>query len=97
MSAPEEKIDNIVQHNEKDLSQSGDSGEEKGIQPKNVYPMNDEDYIVTFKTWIVVTILASAYGVSPIALLSHILPNLTGLFLDRSGNWCHLSTSIRTT
>jgi hypothetical protein len=50
MSAPEEKTDDIVQHNEKDLSQSGDSGEEKGIQPKNVYPMNDEDYIVTFKT-----------------------------------------------
>jgi hypothetical protein len=43
-------------------SHSGDS-EEKGVAPANTYPINDEDYEVTFKTWIVVAILASAYGV----------------------------------
>lgn len=43
-------------------SHSGDS-EEKGIAPANAYPVNDDDYEVTFKTWIVVAILASAYGV----------------------------------
>jgi hypothetical protein len=43
-------------------SHSSDSAE-KGITPANAYPLNDDDYIVTFKTWIVVSILASAYGV----------------------------------
>jgi hypothetical protein len=43
-------------------SHSGDS-EEKGVTPANAYPINDDDYEVTFKTWIVVAILASAYGV----------------------------------
>jgi hypothetical protein len=43
-------------------SHSGDS-EEKGVAPANAYPINDEDYEVTFKTWVVVVILASAYGV----------------------------------
>jgi hypothetical protein len=46
-----------------DGSHSTDT-EEKGVAPRNVYPIADEDYVVTFKTWIVVTILASAYGVS---------------------------------
>jgi hypothetical protein len=40
------------------------SNEEKGVAPANVYPMRDDEYVVTFKTWIVVAILASAYGVS---------------------------------
>jgi hypothetical protein len=43
-------------------SHSSDLGE-KGAAPVNAYPMSDEDYVVTFKTWIVVTVLASAYGV----------------------------------
>jgi len=64
MAAVEEKSGDVIQNNEKDLSNSGDSGEEKGIAAKNAYPLNDEDYVVTFKTWIVVTILASAYGVN---------------------------------
>jgi hypothetical protein len=43
-------------------SRSSDSGE-NGVS-KETFPLNDEDYVVTVKTWIVVTILASAYGVS---------------------------------
>ncbi|KAF2704725.1 hypothetical protein K504DRAFT_472070 [Pleomassaria siparia CBS 279.74] len=39
------------------------SDSEKAVsQP--AYPVNEEDYEVTFKTWVVVTILASAYGIS---------------------------------
>jgi hypothetical protein len=38
------------------------SAEEKGVAPE--WPINDDDYVVTFKTWIVVAILASSYGVS---------------------------------
>ena len=56
-----EKADSI-QHIEREPA-SPDS--EKG-ETRNVYPMNEEDYVVTFKTWIVVSILASAYGVSSI-------------------------------
>jgi hypothetical protein len=53
-----------LQHsdNEQDRSIGSDS-EKVAVQP-NAYPMRDEDYVVTFKTWVVVTILASAYGVS---------------------------------
>ena len=58
----DEKID-PVQHIERQNS-SDDS--EKAI-PQTTYPLNDEDYVVTFKTWVVVTILASAYGVSIIS------------------------------
>lgn len=43
-------------------SRSGDSGEKRAV-PANTYSVNNEDYEVTFKTWIVVVILASAYGV----------------------------------
>lgn len=43
-------------------SHPGDS-EEKGVTPANAYLTAGEDYHVTFKTWIVVIILASAYGV----------------------------------
>jgi hypothetical protein len=54
--------DTIAQNEHDHSSHSGDS-EEKGVAPANAYPINDEDYEVTFKTWIVVAILASAYGV----------------------------------
>jgi hypothetical protein len=59
-----ESKDISLQHgeNEQDTSISSDS--EKGARQQIVYPMRDEDYVVTFKTWVVVTILASAYGVS---------------------------------
>ena len=53
-----------VRQAERDASSHVSSNEEKGERSTNVYPMRDEDYVVTFKTWIVVTILASAYGVS---------------------------------
>jgi hypothetical protein len=53
-----EKIE-AIQHVEREPTPDS----EKAI-PENAYPTNDEDYVVTFKTWIVVTILASAYGVS---------------------------------
>ena len=56
-----EKTD--VRQAERDASSHVSSSEEKGEQ-RAAYPMRDEDYVVTFKTWIVVTILASAYGVS---------------------------------
>lgn len=61
-----EKDDNI-QHIERQPS-SHDS--EKN--PPNEYPLNEEDYIVTFKTWVVVTILASAYGVSCSSQVIHV-------------------------
>lgn len=57
--------DTVVDHIDvADSSRSSDLGE-KGVA-KNAYPLNDEDYVVTFKTWIVVAIMASAYGVSMI-------------------------------
>ena len=38
-----------------DQNVSSDSeAAEKGSTPTNAYPMSDEDYVVTFKTWIVV-------------------------------------------
>jgi hypothetical protein len=52
-----EKDDNI-RHIERQPS-SHDSEKD----PQRAYPLEDEDYVVTFKTWVVVTILASAYGV----------------------------------
>ena len=58
------------EENEQNTSVSSDS--EKGARQQLVYPMSDEDYVVTFKTWIVVTILASAYGVSYIEFKSFI-------------------------
>lgn len=53
-----EKADN-AEHIEQ---QSASNSEKAVAQP--TYPVNEEDYEVTFKTWIVVTILASAYGVN---------------------------------
>lgn len=37
--------------------------EDKGDTLANMYPTSDEDYEVAFKTWIVVAIFVSAYGV----------------------------------
>lgn len=54
--------ENAVQHIERDNG-SNEADSEKAV-PQTVYPMTDEDYVVTTKTWVVVTILASAYGVS---------------------------------
>ena len=99
MTAAEDKGDTAAQHNEKDLSNSGDSGEEKGIETRNVYPLNDEDYVVTFKTWIVVTIMASAYGVStgpPSFLYETLLTSSEGLLLDCPCHWCDIPTGRRT-
>jgi Na+/melibiose symporter-like transporter len=55
-----------IRQHERDSSSHISSNEEKGVQAPNpsAYPTRDEDYVVTFKTWIVVAILASAYGVS---------------------------------
>jgi hypothetical protein len=55
-----------IRKHEGNASSHVSSSEEKGevARSANAYPMEDEDYVVTFKTWIVVTILASAYGVS---------------------------------
>lgn len=66
----EEKSD-AIQQIEREPS-SADS--EKGVA-QNAYPINDEDYVVTFKTWIVVTILASAYGVRTVYSIPRNLPN----------------------
>jgi hypothetical protein len=51
--------EDTVEHTE----HHGSSDSEKAVDQPS-YPVNEEDYEVTFKTWIVVTILASAYGVS---------------------------------
>jgi Na+/melibiose symporter-like transporter len=59
-----EDKEHAVRQAERDNSSHVSSNEEKGVAPANAYPIRDEDYVVTFKTWIVVTILASAYGVS---------------------------------
>lgn len=64
MTTPIDQKDKDIRHIERDEASHVSSNEEKGVVPPNVYPMRDEDYVVTFKTWIVVTILASAYGVS---------------------------------
>jgi hypothetical protein len=63
MAAQDQK-DQAVDHIDRDNTSHSTYSEEKGVAPKEVYPLQDEDYVVTFKTWIVVTILASAYGVS---------------------------------
>jgi hypothetical protein len=52
----------VQQHEQGDGGSHSSSAEEKGVAPQ--WPINDEDYVVTFKTWIVVAILASSYGVS---------------------------------
>ena len=64
MSAPELQEKTDIRQAERDAASHESSNEEKAVQAENVYPMRDEDYVVTFKTWIVVTILASAYGFS---------------------------------
>ena len=48
-------------HHDAEKSREVNDAERAG---RPAYPMSDEDYVVTFKTWVVVTILASAYGVS---------------------------------
>lgn len=40
----------VLDHEDKEHKTTG--------KPGPVYPMSDEDYVVTFKTWVVVTILA---------------------------------------
>jgi len=75
---------------------SSDPGEkEKALQP--VYPLRDEDYVVTTKTWIVVTILASAYGVSTVlsqaAKHCKLTMSTTGILLDCPYNRRHLYSS----
>jgi hypothetical protein len=79
--------DEVVDHVERDNFSHSTNSEEKGVAPKEVYPLQDEDYVVTFKTWIVVAILASAYGVSlsertPPGQITHTLArSLSGSFL----------------
>jgi hypothetical protein len=51
-----------VDHIDRDVGSQSSSAEEKGVAP--VYPLNDDDYVVTAKTWVVVAIMASSYGVS---------------------------------
>jgi hypothetical protein len=63
-----EKAD-TVEH----IEQQSSADSEKAV-PQPAFPVNEEDYEVTFKTWIVVTILASAYGVSPHHILFEIRP-----------------------
>jgi len=45
------------------LSINGSSDVEEKAGPA-AYPQSDADIRVTFKTWVVVSVLASAYGVS---------------------------------
>jgi hypothetical protein len=63
-----EKAD-TVEH----IEQQSSSDSEKAV-PQPTFPVNEEDYEVTFKTWIVVTILASAYGVSPYHITFELRP-----------------------
>src|ERR1700761_3101394 len=63
-------VENHPQHGidpekvEADQASSSVSNGEKGIQNPNWIPQNDDEYSVTFKTWIVVAILSWSYGVS---------------------------------
>lgn len=53
----------FIEHKDRasDGSQTGHH-DEKHLE-QGIYPTRDEDIVVTFKTWIVVFIMASAYGV----------------------------------
>jgi len=64
-----EKAD-TVEH----VEQQSSSDSEKAVR-QPTFPVNEEDYEVTFKTWIVVTILASAYGVSPYHVPLNFVPD----------------------
>jgi hypothetical protein len=59
----EKHIPEIAHHDHADNGSNSANSQEKGVGPNDTYPLRDEDYVVTFKTWVVVTILASAYGV----------------------------------
>jgi len=61
----EKHVTDIEHNNSTDHGSSSVGSQEKGQPPRDngAYPSRDEDYVVTFKTWIVVTVLASAYGV----------------------------------
>lgn len=81
--------EDTVQHVEGPTSAS-DS--EKGV-PNNTLPINDEDYEVTFKTWVVVTILASAYGVSSTTCSAESPTDIiTGVLLDCPCHRHHLNS-----
>lgn len=49
----------VVDHHDAEHASDPGDKEEKAMGATGpVYPMSDEDYEVTFKTWVVVTILA---------------------------------------
>jgi hypothetical protein len=58
------KQDTIIDHQSNISDSSKNEREvEKGDRVAAAYPLNDEDYVVTAKTWTVVVVLACAYGV----------------------------------
>jgi hypothetical protein len=62
-TATDIKQDMAIDHRSNPSDSSNHEHEvEKGQNPA-AYPLNDDDYVVTFKTWVVVFIMASAYGV----------------------------------
>jgi hypothetical protein len=58
------KQDTVIDHQSNISDSSKNEREvEKGDRAPATYPLNDEDYVVTAKTWTVVVVLACAYGV----------------------------------
>lgn len=60
-----EHKDNTTIEHRSNLSDSSNHGADvEKSRTAATYPVNDEDYVVTAKTWTVVIVLACAYGVS---------------------------------
>jgi hypothetical protein len=59
MATQDEKLTTDLHEVEREGASSDADKEEKTTgDHRPVYPINDEDYVVTFKTWVVVAILA---------------------------------------
>lgn len=52
------------QHSQIEKEQAPVTDPEKKAQQQSYIPQSDEDYVVTWKTWVVVWILAWSYGIS---------------------------------
>jgi hypothetical protein len=89
-----------LDHREHENGSHSGSSEEKGIPPQNGTYVNPDDNVVTFKTWIVITVLASAYGVGcPLVVIKTMLSDYfpPGLFLDYPSHRCHQHSGCHST